>query len=111
MDATVFELGEDGDVRVGHGGGDSCGSGLSKRDDATYDPGKEEVYDPSVVMNKATIQAMVIKDENGTKATYLKSLANAVNLRVPPLIHSSWENASREETSRGYKFLKALFQI
>jgi hypothetical protein len=25
---------------------------------------KEQIYDPSVVMNKATIQAMVIKDEN-----------------------------------------------
>jgi hypothetical protein len=38
MDATVFELGEDGDILVGHGGGDLCGSALSKRDDTTYDP-------------------------------------------------------------------------
>jgi hypothetical protein len=45
---------------------------------------KEQIYDPSVVMNKATIQAMVIKDENASKATSLKSLANEVNLISRP---------------------------
>ncbi len=42
MDATVFELGDDGDIRVGHGGGDLFGSGLSKHE-AAYDPDKDEI--------------------------------------------------------------------
>jgi hypothetical protein len=47
-----------------------------------------------------------IKRGRPGKGITLNSLALELRLKVPPIISSSWEDATRNEQARGYKFIR-----